>query len=134
VYSGPIGALITPLFKGLGNYKDLPQASSLCGACYEACPVKINIPQHLINLRRDIVKQKIGGRIERFIYRAWAKSLRSPLIYKLTCFFQKFELRRRAKKTGGWVTKLPSVAAGWTQVRDMPAPAKKTFHQLWRRR
>src|SRR5918993_1560025 len=42
VYPGPIGALITPLFQGLGNFKDLPQASSLCGACYEACPVKIN--------------------------------------------------------------------------------------------
>ena len=57
VYPGPIGALITPLFQGLGNFKDLPQASALCGACYEACPVKINIPRHLINLRRDINAQ-----------------------------------------------------------------------------
>jgi L-lactate dehydrogenase complex protein LldF len=133
VYSGPIGALITPLFKGLGNYKDLPQASSLCGACYEACPVKINIPQHLINLRRDIVKQRINGRAERFVYRMWAKSLRSPLMYKLTGVFQKWDLRRRAKGTG-WVKKMPSVAAGWTQVRDLPAPAKRTFHQMWKKR
>ena len=65
VYPGPIGALITPLFQGLGNFKDLPQASSLCGACYEACPVKINIPQHLINMRRDIVSQHLNGPIER---------------------------------------------------------------------
>lgn len=133
VYSGPIGALITPLFKGLGNYKDLPQASSLCGACYEACPVKINIPQHLVNLRRDIVKQKINGRGERLVYRAWAKSMKSPLMYKLICFFQKFDLRRRAKGTG-WVKDLPKVAAGWTQIRDMPAPAKKTFHQMWKKK
>jgi hypothetical protein len=47
--------------------------------------------------------------------------------------FQKFDLRRRAKGTG-WVSKLPSVASGWTQIRDMPAPAKKTFHQLWKKR
>jgi L-lactate dehydrogenase complex protein LldF len=133
VYSGPIGALITPLFKGLGNYKDLPQASSLCGACYEACPVKINIPKHLINLRRDIVKQHINSRPERFVYRAWAKSLKSPFMYAMSCMFQKWDLRRRAKGTG-WVKKLPSVAAGWTQIRDMPAPARKTFHQMWKKR
>jgi L-lactate dehydrogenase complex protein LldF len=133
VYSGPIGALITPLFKGLGNYKDLPQASSLCGACYEACPVKINIPQHLINLRRDIVKQQINGRAERFVYRMWAKTLRSPLVYKMISQAQKWDLRRRAKGTG-WVKKMPSVAAGWTQIRDMPAPAKKTFRQMWKKR
>ena len=65
VYPGPIGALITPLFQGLGKFKDLPQASSLCGACYEACPVKINIPKHLINMRRDIVAQHLNGPIER---------------------------------------------------------------------
>jgi L-lactate dehydrogenase complex protein LldF len=133
VYSGPIGALITPLFKGLGNYKDLPQASSLCGACYEACPVKINIPQHLINLRRDIVQKHINTWPERFVYRAWATSLRSPLVYKVITFLQKLDLRRRAKGTG-WVRKMPSVAAGWTQIRDMPAPAKRTFHQMWKKR
>jgi hypothetical protein len=46
---------------------------------------------------------------------------------------QKFDLRRRAKKTG-WVQKLPSIAGGWTQIRDMPPPAKKTFHQMWTQR
>jgi L-lactate dehydrogenase complex protein LldF len=133
VYSGPIGALITPLFKGLGNYKDLPQASSLCGACYEACPVKINIPQHLINLRRDMVNTKIAGVMERLVYRLWASGLRSPLMYRVIGALQKWDLRRRAKGTG-WVQRLPKVAAGWTQIRDMPAPAKKTFKQMWRRR
>jgi L-lactate dehydrogenase complex protein LldF len=133
VYSGPIGALITPLFKGLGNYKDLPQASSLCGACYEACPVKINIPKHLINLRRDMVTQGIAGKGERFVYRLWAKGMKSPFIYKLIGALQKWDLRRRARKTG-WIEKLPSAAAGWTQIRDMPPPAKKTFHQLWNKR
>jgi L-lactate dehydrogenase complex protein LldF len=133
VYSGPIGALITPLLNGLEQYKDLPQASSLCGACYEACPVKIEIPKHLIHLRRDIVKQHLNGRIERIVYRIWGWGLKSPLLYNAIGAMQKFDLRRRAKQTG-WVNRLPRIAAGWTQVRDMPAPAKKTFHQMWRKR
>src|SRR5947209_4826526 len=83
VYPGPIGALITPLFQGLGNFKDLPQASSLCGACYEACPVKINIPQHLINMRRDIVNTRLNGFFERLVYRLWAWALKSSALYNL---------------------------------------------------
>ncbi len=133
VYPGPIGALITPLFEGLGNYKDLPQASSLCGACYEACPVKINIPKHLINMRRDIVNTHLNGRLERAVFRAWAWSLKSPLLYSLFGAAQKFDLRRRAGGTG-WIRRLPKIASGWTQVRDMPAPAAKTFHQMWRKK
>ena len=133
VYPGPIGALITPLFQGLENFKDLPQASSLCGACYEACPVKINIPRHLVNLRRDINARHLNGAIERAVYRAWARSMKSPRWYALISFMQKLDLRRRARHTG-WIEKMPSVAAGWTQVRDMPAPAKKTFHQVWSKR
>jgi L-lactate dehydrogenase complex protein LldF len=133
VYPGPIGALITPLFQGLGNFKDLPQASSLCGACYEACPVKINIPQHLINMRRDIVNSHLNGFFERTIYRLWAWSLKFSFLYALGGTLQKWELRRRAKKTG-WVKKMPMIGGGWTQIRDMPAPARKTFHQLWAKR
>ena len=133
VYPGPIGALITPLFQGLGNFKDLPQASSLCGACYEACPVKINIPRHLINLRRDINQQHLNSPIERVVYRLWAWAMKSPLLYKSIGILQKWDLRRRARGSG-WVSKLPPIAAGWTQIRDMPAPAKKTFHQVWRER
>src|SRR5690606_24485298 len=72
VYPGPIGALITPLFQGLDEYKDLPQASSLCGACYEACPVKINIPKHLVNMRRDIHQASLSSPIDRIIYKTWA--------------------------------------------------------------
>ena len=133
VYPGPIGALITPLFQGLGNFKDLPQASSLCGACYEACPVKINIPRHLINMRRDIVDSHLNTWGERVMYRVWAWALKSSFLYHAIGRLQKWDLRRRAKGTG-WVRRMPQVAAGWTQIRDMPAPARKSFHQLWRRR
>jgi L-lactate dehydrogenase complex protein LldF len=133
VYPGPIGALITPLFQGLKEFKDLPQASSLCGACYEACPVKINIPKFLIKMREDIVRTHLNGRIERMVYRLWARGLHSPLLYWIIGTMQKWDLRRRAKGTG-WVQKLPKIAAGWTQIRDMPAPAKKTFHEMWKSR
>jgi L-lactate dehydrogenase complex protein LldF len=133
VYPGPIGALITPLFQGLENFKDLPQASSLCGACYEACPVKINIPKHLINLRRDINKQHLNSAMERGVYRLWAWALKSPFLYNTIGNLQKLDLRRRAHDSG-WIQNLPAIAAGWTQIRDMPAPARKTFHQMWRKR
>jgi L-lactate dehydrogenase complex protein LldF len=133
VYPGPIGALITPLFEGLAHYKDLPQASSLCGACYEACPVKINIPKYLVMMRRDINRSHLNGRAERFVYRVWARALLSSAMYALIGKFQKWDLRRRARGTG-WVQELPKVAAGWTQIRDMPAPAKRSFHEMWRRR
>lgn len=131
VYPGPIGALITPLFHGLAEFKDLPQASSLCGACYEACPVKINIPKHLITMRRDIVSRHISNPLERFVYRAWARAMRSPLLYRLMSKLQGIELRRRAAETG-WVENLPPPANGWTQVRSMPAPTERTFHEIWR--
>ena len=134
VYPGPIGALITPLFQGLEKFKDLPQASSLCGACYEACPVKINIPKHLINMRRDIVNSHLNSWGERRLYRMWAKGMRSPFWYRTIGRLQKWDLRRRAKKNGGWIKKLPKIAAGWTQIRDMPAPAARTFHELWKDR
>ena len=124
VYPGPIGALITPLFQGLGKFKDLPNASSLCGACYEACPVKINIPKHLINLRRDITNQQLNSSLERFVYRTWACAMRSPMLYALICKLQAFDLRRRSKKTG-WISRLPRIASGWTQVRDMPCAAPR---------
>ena len=133
VYPGPIGALITPLFQGLSNFKDLPQASSLCGACYEACPVKINIPRHLINMRRDIVRTHLNGFWERRVFRLWAWMYLSAARYNLVSWLQRFDLRRRAG-SAGWIRKLPSPAGGWTQIRDMPAPAKASFRKMWNNR
>ena len=133
VYPGPIGALITPLMQGLDQHSDLPKASSLCGACYEACPVKIDIPKHLINLRRDMNRREITGGFETFIYRAWAWMMRTPRRYRLISWGQKFDLRRRAGRSG-WVRKMPFPGKGWTDVRDMPAPAKKLFRDQWKRR
>ncbi|NBC11280.1 MAG: iron-sulfur cluster-binding protein, partial [Planctomycetes bacterium] len=83
VYSGPIGALVTPLFKGLGNYKHLPYASSLCGACYEACPVKIDIPRLLVALRRKVTECGHVGRLEKMVFAAYAASLKRRWSYEL---------------------------------------------------
>lgn len=130
VYPGPIGSLVTPLMQGLAQFKDLPNASSLCGACYDACPVKINIPRHLINLRRDIVKRQISHPVERFIYRAYAFMMNTPFRYKLSAWGAKVFMRA-TKNRAGFVKKLPFPGSGWTQVRDIPAPAKKTFRQMW---
>jgi L-lactate dehydrogenase complex protein LldF len=132
VYPGPIGALITPLMKGLDQFKDLPQASSLCGACYDACPVKIDIPRNLVNLRRDIHARHFSGRIERLVYRLWAWSVRSPALYRLLSRLQRGFLRSRSRD--GWISRLPVAAAGWTDVRDLPAPAPKSFRTLWKER
>ncbi len=131
VYSGPIGALITPLFNGLEKFKHLPQASSLCGACGEACPVKIDIPHHLVKLRQDIVRERLNSRSERAIYRLWGWSQRWPMLYRLGARMQRWKLR---SKKSEWVNHLPNIASGWTQIRDMPVPAKTPFHTLWRNR
>ena len=126
VYPGPIGALITPLFQGLGNFKDLPQASSLCGACYEACPVKINIPRHLINMRRDIVRFA-SERLLRATGLS-AVGMGDEIAIPLQGDLHDAEVRpapaaRKGERLGHESCR--SVASGWTQIRDMPAPAKK---------
>lgn len=143
VYSGPIGAILTPMLKGLANYKDLPHASSLCGACYEACPVKINIPKYLIQHRNELVKQRVEKWSDRVFYRLWAMSLCYSLTYRLGGWAQRFFFRAAAKckrtlETGdpyaarGWLNRAPGPVAGWTRQRDMPTPPAKNFRQWWR--
>jgi L-lactate dehydrogenase complex protein LldF len=133
VYPGPIGALLSPLLGELKNYADLPQASSLCGACGQACPVKIDIPRQLVNLRRDISRRHLNSFFERMIYRLWAMGMKSALLYRWIGGIQRWDLRRRAEETG-WINRLPGPVSGWTQVRDMPAPAVKSFHEIWKER
>src|SRR6266478_2165107 len=86
VYSGPIGAIITPQFLGAMHEPALPFASSLCGACAEVCPVKIDIPKVLLDLRADVNKAKARdgqGKLERLAFRVWAWVMRHPRIYEM---------------------------------------------------
>lgn len=141
VYSGPIGATITPLLKGLSNYPDLPHATSLCGACYQACPVKIDLPRQLIGLRRRMVQGGVTGWKERLVYRAWGWSLRRGWRYGLASRLQRAALGwlgRASTRTGsdpfstpGWVSRAPEPLKAWTNERDFPLPAPRSFRDWW---
>jgi L-lactate dehydrogenase complex protein LldF len=143
VYSGPIGALITPMFRGLENFKDLPHASSLCGACYEACPVKIDIPKQLIRLRREMVTRRITSWRERAAFRLWAWCLISPWRYRVVIGFQKRLLRWLGRsdvasadpcRDGRWIRRLGGPFGGWTCERDLPTPTSCDFRSWWKQR
>ena len=140
VYSGPIGAIITPQFMGVAHEPALPFASSLCGACGEVCPVKIDIPKILLELRSDVKKSEARekqNRLEKLAFRAFAW-LMTPSA-------------RCTKWRGAWQrpSRLPMAEAGsatlpapmnigpvraWLSQRDLPPPPAKSFREMWRRR
>jgi len=129
VYSGPIGSILTPLYDSVGENPHLPHASSLCGACQAACPVKINIPHMLIGLR-ELQHAHKSGRGERLAYWLWKEVLRRPWLYRLALRTARPVLRALARD--GWLSKLPGAGAGWTEVRDFPAPAVRSFRERWK--
>ncbi len=133
IYSGPIGAVLAPLLHGIERFKELPQASTLCGACADACPVKIDLPELLLRLRRDIVRGRLNGRRERLAYRLWAWVMQSSLRYRLASWFQRRKLRTRTDHSG-YVHQAPGIASAWTDVRDLPAPPARSFRQIWQDR
>jgi L-lactate dehydrogenase complex protein LldF len=136
VYSGPIGALVTPEFVGIGQARELPFASSLCGACREVCPVKINIPDLLLHLRSQAQKhapKNSGGLVsERLTFRLWAWAMRHPFVYALGARFARWGQRLVAR--GGWIRKISAYPASqWTQERDFPALAPQSFRERWKK-
>ena len=136
VYSGPIGALVTPEFAGIGQARELPFASSLCGACREVCPVKINIPDLLLHLRSEAQEQapKASESVlpERLMFRLWAWGMRHPSVYTLGSRFARWGQILLARK--GWIRKIPAYPASqWTKERDFPALAPQTFHDRWKK-
>ena len=128
VYGGPIGSILTPLYDSVSLNPHLPHASSLCGACQQACPVKINIPRMLIGLR-EMQHHHGRGRLESLAYRIWAAMLRRPWLYRLGLRLAQVS-RYWAKD--GWLARLPGPGSGWTQTRDFPAPAPQSFRQRWK--
>jgi L-lactate dehydrogenase complex protein LldF len=129
-YSGPIGAVITPLFDGLKENYHQPHASSLCGACQAACPVKIQIPELLIRNRAAQHEQHVAPRAEELIYRLWSRLMRSPRGYHVMTRLAARILPWFARD--GWLQRLPGPLSGWTACRDFPAPAKRSFRDQWR--
>jgi L-lactate dehydrogenase complex protein LldF len=131
VYAGPIGAVLTPLYDGLAANHHLPHASSLCGACQAACPVKIQIPQMLIQLREQLHETpEHKNRLEALAYGLWARSLRSPWLYRLSTWLATRTIGR-FKRGNPWIKRLPGKLAGWTEKRDFPAPAAERFRDWW---
>jgi L-lactate dehydrogenase complex protein LldF len=136
VYSGPIGALVTPEFVGIGQARELPFASSLCGACREVCPVKINIPDLLLHLRGQAQEHapKHGGSLlsERLTFRLWAWAMRRPAVYRLGSRLARWGQALVAR--GSWIRKIPAYPASqWTKERDFPALAPQTFRDRWKK-
>jgi L-lactate dehydrogenase complex protein LldF len=136
VYSGPIGAIITPQFLGVTHEPWLPFASSLCGACAEVCPVKIDIPKLLLELRTEVnqAERRNGqGRLERLGFRLWAWMMRHPSLYEMAG-----QVASAILPGDRWTSKMPGLlnygpARAWASERDLP-PVSKSFRQLWRER
>jgi L-lactate dehydrogenase complex protein LldF len=129
VYSGPIGSILTPLYDSVSANPHLPHASSLCGACQSACPVRINIPHMLIGLR-ELQHHHKPSRSERLAYWLWKEVLRRPWLYRLALRTARLAVRPWAKD--GWLSRLPGPGGGWTEARDFPAPAARSFRERWK--
>ena len=138
VYAGPIGAILTPQLQHMEHQQSLPYASSLCGACYEVCPVKINIPEILVHLRGEIVKREqltIRGKLA-------PEAVAMKVMATIFASSRRLRAAQRAARWGqwplvgrrGWVQSLPGMLAGWTQVRDLMPVPKESFREWFERR
>ena len=137
VYAGPIGAILTPQLQQMHHAQSLPYASSLCGACYEVCPVKINIPEVLIHLRNKVVKQNGLMNAEALAMKAMGMIFRSERRFRAAQRMGRMAEAPLVRKDGqgvGWIGWLPGLLGGWTQVRDLQEMPKETFREWWEKR
>jgi L-lactate dehydrogenase complex protein LldF len=135
VYPGPIGAILTPQLMQMQHAQSLPYASSLCGACYEVCPVKINIPEVLLELRAQVtnIERKTFSRFLDPMYlglRAANLLFARAWIFHTAQWFGRIGLGLFTRKDG-WIHSLPSVGGKWTQTRDLRGLPSQNFHEWW---
>ncbi|MDR0344507.1 MAG: iron-sulfur cluster-binding protein [Nocardiopsaceae bacterium] len=133
VYPGPIGAVLSPQLTGVEENASLPYASSLCGACYQACPVKIDIPSLLVHLRARHVEERRQRRVpspESVTMAAAAWVMASPGRYAAA---QRAGQAGRVLGRDGRIRRLPPPLSAWTSARDAPVPPPETFRDWWRR-
>lgn len=127
VYPGPVGAVLTPALGGIARWSDLPQASSLCGACREVCPVRIDIPRMLLIERDEATR---AGKMQWWLragLRLYSFTVTRPALYRLATTVTRWGSRLLGSTNNGWIKWLPPPLNGWTQSRDFPAFAKKSF-------
>jgi L-lactate dehydrogenase complex protein LldF len=129
VYPGPIGSILTPMYVGLEKALDLPHASTLCNQCGVVCPVKIPLPDLQRKLREKEFERRLRPWYERAALRTWAWVASRPALYGPATRIGIRALRTLADRNG-MIRKLP-LASGWTDERDMPAPAGRTFRELY---
>jgi L-lactate dehydrogenase complex protein LldF len=128
-YQGPIGSVITPHLRGLMDWKHLSYASSLCGACTEVCPVKIDLHHHLLHNRRNAVAHQ-PDQSEQLAFRVFAFLTRYPrLVNRLARFSRPFLPFIQVVKPI-----LPAPIKGWISSRDLPSIARESFRDYWRKR
>ena len=131
VYPGPIGAILTPQLLGIEHAPTLPFASSLCGACYDACPVKIDIPSVLLHLRAQAV-QATSAPSERLLMRSIAWLLGTPR--RFAAAQRLARLAQRPFVLRGTIRRLPPPLAPWTRTRDLRPLAPQSFRDWWKER
>jgi L-lactate dehydrogenase complex protein LldF len=142
VYAGPIGAILTPQLQSMEHAQSLPYASSLCGACYEVCPVKINIPEVLVHLRSKVVEREAEGlgvftHPEALAMRAAGAIFRSERRFRAAQRLGRIAERPLERKDGAgerWIGWLPGLLGGWTSVRDLRAMPAQSFREWWEQR
>ncbi len=132
VYGGPIGAILTPQLQSMEHSQSLPYASSLCGACYEVCPVKINIPEILVHLRGKAVEAGYGALTERIGMKAAAFALADGT--RLGAAQKLARIGQIPFEHEGKLNRLPGMLAGWTAFRDLNAIPKQSFRDWWAER
>jgi L-lactate dehydrogenase complex protein LldF len=130
VYPGPVGSVLTPALRGLHDFGALPHASTLCGACREICPVRIDLPRMLLALRARDTEAGGSPAWIRHGIRLYAMLATRPPLFRAVTW-----VGRRLARLGaddGWLRRLPGPLHGWTAYRDLPAPAARTFTAAWR--
>jgi len=133
VYPGPIGAVLSPMLTGIEDNASLPYASSLCGACYEACPVQIDIPELLVHLRArhvDEARRRWPPGLEAITMSTAAWAMADPARFRSA---QSLGRLGRVGRRRGVIGRLPPPLAAWTRARDAPVPPAETFRHWWSR-
>jgi L-lactate dehydrogenase complex protein LldF len=136
VYPGPIGAILTPMLRGVGvdaATDAMPFASSLCGACYEVCPVKINIPDVLVHLREKVVDSHREGVPGTLMITMKGASWLLGGGWRLGLMQKAAGLSTHVLWKNGMIGRLPRPISRWTDARDMPAPPQESFRAWWKR-